>query len=145
MTEYYDAGDGVDWANDSEAKIPAVLPRPFKWAVLVMPIQPKPMSKGGIELPQEVLDNQGHLQFVGKVAAVGPLAFRSFKLCSGLVDWLRVLCGLTIAGAPKVGDWVMFGRYTGLRFEFDDGRFIMMNDDELLGDPVKPQSIRIYI
>ena len=27
-----------------------MLPRPFKWAVLVMPIQPKPMSKGGIEL-----------------------------------------------------------------------------------------------
>ena len=26
----------------------------------------------------------------------------------------------------------MFGRYTGLRFEFDGGRFIMMNDDELL-------------
>ena len=35
-----------------------MLPRPFKWAVLVMPIQPKSMSKGGIELPQEVLDNQ---------------------------------------------------------------------------------------
>ena len=145
MSEFYDAGDGVEWANDVGVKVPKVLPRPFKWAVLVMPVQPKQKSKGGIELPQEVLDNQGQLQVVGKVAALGPLAFRSRKLCAGLLDVLRVWFGLTIAGAPKVGDWVMYGRYTGMRFEFNGTRLIMVNDDELLADPIEPQNVRVYV
>lgn len=145
MTEYYDAGDGIEWANDIGTKVPDVLPRPFKWAVLVMPVQPKVMSKGGIELPKEVLDNQGHLQVVGKLIAIGPVAFKSPKLCAGIIDRLRVLFGLRVSGAPKIGDWVIYGRYTGMRFEFNGTRIIMMNDDELLGDPVEPQNIRVYV
>lgn len=143
--EFYDAGDGIAFEGDVEAKIPEVLPKPFKWAALVMPAQPKKQSRGGIELPQEVLDNQGHLQFVGRVVALGPLAFRSRKLCAGIVDHIRVLFGKPVAGAPQVGDWVMYGRYTGLRFEFNGTRLIMMNDDEMLADPVDPRHIRVYV
>lgn len=143
--EFYDAGDGVDFANDVGAKIPEVLPKPFKWDVLVMPVQPKPMSKGGLALPQEVMDNQSHLQVIGRIVAVGPLAFKSFKLCAGIPDILRVLFGFRIAGAPKVGDWVMYGRYTGMRFEFNGTRLVLMNDDTLLADPVEPQNVRVYV
>lgn len=143
--EFYDPGDGVAVECDTNAEIPDVLPKPFKWAVLLMPVQSKPMTKGGLALPQEVLDNQEQLQFVGRVAALGPLAFKSYKLCAGLWDRIRVFFGFRIAGAPKIGQWVMYGRYTGLRFEFNKTRLIMANDDELLADPVEPHHVRVYV
>ena len=147
MTEYYDAGDGADlgWANDEEVKIPEGLPKPFMWRILVMPVQPKTTTRSGIVLALETQNNEGHLQFVGKVAAVGPLAFRSWKLCAGIVDQLRVLCGLPIAGAPKVGDWVVHGRYTGQRCEFKGARLIMMNDDEVLAKCDNPANFKVYV
>ena len=146
MTEqFYDAGDGIEWANDSEAKIPAGLPSPFMWRILVMPVQPKTQTKSGIVLAIQTQDAQGHLQFVGKIAAIGPLAFRSFKLCSGVMDYLRVLCGMRIAAAPKVGDWVVHGRYTGQRCEFKGSKLIMMNDDEVLAKCDSPADFRVYV
>lgn len=145
MTEFYDAGDGVDWANEEDVKIPAGLPDPFMWRILVMPVQPKTKTKSGIVLAIETQNNQGHLQFVGKIAAVGPLAFRSFKLCSGVMDYLRVLCGQRIAAAPKVGDWVVHGRYTGQRCEFKGARLIMMNDDEVLAKCESPADFKVYV
>lgn len=137
--------DGNEWANDEDAKIPEGLPNPFMWRILVMPVQPRKVTKSGIILAPSTQDAEGHLQFVGKVAAVGPLAFRSWKLCSGLEDYLRVLMGKTIAAAPKVGDWVVHGRYTGQRCEFRGARLIMMNDDEVLAKCESPQDFKVYV
>lgn len=134
-----------EWANDEDAKIPENLPAPFMWRILVMPVQPRQVSKGGIVLARVTQDAESHLQFVGKIAAVGPLAFRSWKLCSGIGDFIRVLMGKTIAAAPKVGDWVVHGRYTGQRCEFKNTRLIMMNDDEVLAKCASPQDFKVYL
>lgn len=145
MSDEFDPGDGIEWANDEEAKIPEGLPEPFMWRILVMPVQPRTTTKSGIVLAIETQNAEGHLQFVGRVAAVGPLAFRSFKLCSGIADFLRVMCGMQIAAAPKVGDWVVHGRYTGQRCEFKGARMIMMNDDEVLAKCESPQDFKVYL
>ena len=134
-----------EWANDEDSAIPEGLPTPRLWRILVMPVQRKAMSAGGIALPRSVMDSEDHLQFVGRVAALGPLAFKSRKMCAGIVDYLRVLFGMRVADAPKVGDWVAHGRYTGQRCEFKGARLIMMNDDELLADTDGPAGFRVYV
>lgn len=145
MTDEFNPGKIQEWANDEEAKIPEGLPKPFMWRILVMPVQPRQVSKGGIVLALSTQNTEGHLQFIGKVAAVGPLAFRSRKLCAGIKDILRVLIGKTVAAAPKVGDWVVHGRYTGQRCEFKNTRLIMMNDDEVLAKCESPADFRVYL
>lgn len=144
MSEDFDPGDGIEWANDEDQEIPEGLPNPFMWRILVMPVQPRTTTKSGIVLAIETQNAEGHKQFVGRIAAVGPLAFRSFKLCSGVMDFLRVMCGKQIAAAPKVGDWVVHGRYTGQRCEFKNTRLIMMNDDEVLAQCGGPDGFRVY-
>lgn len=141
----YEANDNVGWMNPEDADIPEDLPAPFLWRVLVLPVQPKKVSTGGILLPTQSQDAEGHLQFVGRIAAMGPLAFRSFKFTSGAVDWARILTGNRVSGAPKVGDWVVYGRYNGQRCEYKGTRLIMMNDDELLCSTSGPSGFRIYI
>ena len=77
------ANDNVDWQNPEEIAVPTDLPRPSIWRILVMPVQPKKVSKGGIVLPSMAQDAEGHLQIIGKVAALGPLAYRSWKFAAG--------------------------------------------------------------
>lgn len=137
--------DNVDWANPEEMTIPDDLPDPYFWRVLVMPVQPKKQSKGGILLVESARDAEGHLQIVGKIASLGPLAFRSWKFARGVGDYIRILTGRRVSWAPKVGDWVVYGRYTGQRMEFKRTRLVLMNDDEVLGRADDPGAFRIYV
>lgn len=145
MTDEYQENDNVGWLNPEDTEIPADLPQPRMWRVLVMPVQPKKTSKGGILLVSESQDNEAHLQVIGKVAAIGPLAFRSFKHCADVVDFLRVLVGLPVKNAPKVGDWVGYSRYAGDRMEYKGAKLVVMNDDTLLLNLAGPEGFRIYI
>lgn len=145
MIDEYQENDNVGWLNPEDAEIPADLPQPRMWRVLVLPVQPKRVSRGGILLPTEAQDNEAHLQVIGKVAAMGPLAFRSFKHCADVWDCLRVVVGLRVRNAPKVGDWVGYSRYAGDRMEYKSVRLVVMNDDTLLLDLTGPEGFRIYI
>jgi co-chaperonin GroES (HSP10) len=138
--------DQAGWGNhDIEPDVPLDLPDMLLWRVMVMPVQMRPVSKGGIEMPSSVLDNAMHLQFVGRVVRMGPLAYRSKKFVCGLRDTLRVALGMPIAKAPKVGDWVVYGRYAGQKTEFRGSRYLIMNDDEILGIANAPEGFRVYV
>ncbi len=137
--------DNVDWLNPEEMEVPEGLPKPWGWRILVMPVQPKRKSKGGILLPSMTQDAEGHLQIVGKIAALGPLAFRSWKFAQGFGDYIRILGGKPAAWAPKVGDWVVYGRYTGQRCEYKRTRLIMMNDDDLVAQVDSCEGFRIHV
>jgi co-chaperonin GroES (HSP10) len=145
MTDLPMMNDNVDWLNPEDMDVPQDIPPPFLWRICVMPVQPKKVSKGGIFLPVAAQDAEGHLQIIGKVVAIGPLAFRSFKYASGPRDYWRILTGRRVSWAPKVGDWVVYGRYTGQRCEYQNLRLVIMNDDELIAGARSAAGWKIYV
>ena len=100
----------------------AKLPQPTGWRILIMPYSPPKISKGGIELPDEVHERERLAINVGLVMAVGPLAYKdAAKFGEAAVPWC------------KKNDWVLFGKYAGSRFKIDGGELRLLNDDEVLG------------
>lgn len=127
--------DNQGWLNPEEVEIPPDLPQPLLWRVLVLPVQPQKVSRGGIVLPYQAQDAQAHLQVIGRVAAMGPLAGKSDKYrFEGSLHY-----------GVGVGDWVMFPRYAGQRVEFKGLRLVSLNDDELLAKIAGPEGFRIHI
>ena len=99
----------------------AKLPTPTGWRILVMPYVPPKVSKGGIEIPDEVHERERVATNVGLVMAVGPLAYKdTSKFDLDAKAWC------------KEKDWVLFGKYAGSRFSIDGGELRLLNDDEIL-------------
>lgn len=121
------------------------LPQPTLWRVLVLPMQAKKMSAGGIALPESATEAEGHLQYIGQVLAVGPLAGKSDKYQNpewygpGYFDIPRWLWDV------KVGDWIMYGRYSGLKITLKEVTLLMVNDDEIISKIDRPDGYRVYI
>lgn len=51
--------------------------KPFNHLIAVMKIAPRKMSTGGIILPQQARDGEDFMNNIGRIAAIGPAAFRS--------------------------------------------------------------------
>ncbi len=137
--------DTESWANAEGTEVPKDLPQPAWWRILVLPVKPPKASRGGIIIPAQAREAEEHLQQLGRVAALGPLAGRSWKFASDPLDYLRILCGLPVRHMPAVGDWVVFNRYTGQRMEYKGTRLILMNDDELLCKAQSAEGFKIHI
>jgi chaperonin GroES len=89
--------------------------RPLADRILVQRAQSAPQSKGGIlipELAQETLNE-------GVVLAVGP----------GKVT----PDGKRLEPRVKVGDTVLFGKYSGTEIKLDDQMCIVMVEDDVMG------------
>lgn len=127
-----DAQDAIDWVNDERVKLPAEndVMRPFAWKVLVMPMRPATISKGGILIPQVRQDTDQYLNYIGRVVALGPLAYKHPK-------WAGM--GLQPGDAPKRGDWVIYPIYQYARIDFRGRKLILLNDDSFLG--VVPEGV----
>ena len=101
---------------------------PFGSRVVVQMRMPKNVTTGDILLPDEVRDTIKWNTQVGKVVAMGPLAFKSR---SDLKEWPE--------GAwCQVGDYVRTPKYGGDKFEkkLDNGEvvlFAIFDDLNLLG------------
>lgn len=117
--------DAIDWVNDERVKLPdpTTLIRPFAWKLLIMPMRPKPVSSGGIIMPQIRLDTDQYLNYVGRVAAIGPLAFKHTR-------WAAM--GLKPEDTPQIGDWVLYSLYQYQRIDFKGQKLILLNDDSFL-------------
>lgn len=120
------------WLNPEEIKIPEDLPQPQLWRMLIAPVQPRRKSAGGIIVPEQARDSEEHLAYIGKVVAVGPMVGRKPEWPEGMYD-------------IKVGDWVVFGRYAGQRFQFKDLRLLLLDDDAVMAKCSGPEGFRIYI
>lgn len=105
--------------------------RPFGDRVLVQLRTPKKTSAGGIVLVEETKDYEKWVTTVGKVIAVGPLAFRDR---STLDQWPEGVWA-------QIGQFVRVPKHGGDRWEFPltDGpqpemaRFVIYRDRELIG------------
>lgn len=116
--------------------------RPFGAKVLVQLRRVMLVSKGGIALVDSTGDAEAWNMQVGKIIAMGPLAFKNRKTFE---DWPE--------GAwAKQGDYVRFPRWGGDRLSIDlkDGNkpvvILILNDSDLWGAyEGDPRQIRAFI
>jgi len=104
------------------------LPNPTGYRVLILPFTPPEKTKGGIMLAKQTLDKERIATVVGLVVRLGPDAYSDEeKFPEG--PWC------------KEGDWVIFGRYAGARFNIEGGDMRLLNDDEILATVNNPEDI----
>ena len=120
-------------APELEKAETAKLPVPTGWRILIMPYIPPKVSKGGVELPDEVHERERLAINVGLVMAVGPLAYKD-RSKFGDPDESKYYEDQSAPGTPwcKEKDWVIFGKYAGSRFKIEGGELRLLNDDEIL-------------
>ena len=104
------------------------LPKPTGYRVLIFPFTLPEVTKGGIHIAKATLDKERIATVVGYVVAMGPDAYGDLnKFPEG--PWC------------KEGDWVIFGRYAGARFQIEGGDMRLLNDDEILATIEDPEAI----
>ena len=104
------------------------LPRPTGYRILILPFSLPEVTKGGIHIAKATLDKERIATVVGYVVAMGPDAYGDVnKFPEGA--WC------------KKGDWVIFGRYAGARFQIEGGDMRLLNDDDILATIDDPEAI----
>ena len=89
--------------------------RPLQDRVIVKRMEEETTSSGGIVLPDSATDKP----IRGEVLAVGP----GKTLDSGEKRPLEV----------KVGDTVLFGKYSGTEVKLDDEELLVMREEDIMG------------
>ena len=139
--------------DDTEIDLAAIRKaiKPLLWRVLICPVQPREMSKGGIALPDAVQDGEAHLNYIGRVVSMGPLAGKSAKFENPRFEIEDYNHGKHGGPAPvrylwsvKEGDIVVYGRYAGQRMEWRQIKLLEVNDDEILAVVDSMESFRVY-
>lgn len=136
--------DGQDVSGYTEAEVfPTVDPefRPFGAKVLIQVRRVMTTSKGGIVLVNEAKETEAWNQQVGKIIALGPLAFKNRATGK---EWPEGMWA-------TIGDFVRFPRHIGDRISvpIPDGKgdpvvILIIDDHQLMGaytgDPLKPRA-----
>ena len=89
--------------------------RPLHDRVIVKRLEEERKSAGGIVIP----DTAAEKPSMGEVVAVGP----------GKTDDN----GKTVAMGVKVGDRVLFGKYSGQEFKLEGQDYLHMREDDIIG------------
>lgn len=114
-----------EWIEDEEKADPEVLPSLPGYHILVRPVSVKSKTKGGLLLPDSVKDDVAYLTTVGKVLAVGDLAYKDEdKFPNG--NWCNV------------GDYVCYAKHAGQKLFYKNVRLLLLYDDQIMmrvGDP----------
>lgn len=135
MKQYDDGNSG--W-NNEDTELPegfeTDLPRPTYWRVIIAPTKAKEVSHGGIVLALANQEAQEILNCIGKVVALGPMAGKHERLGGNGVS--------PGPDFPKVGDYVAFGRFAGLRLIHRGVKLILANDDEILAIVPNPKTLQ---
>lgn len=138
--------DGQDSSNYTVDEVfPKIDPqfRPFGAKILVQVRRVMRMSRGGIALVSESTTTEAWNMQVGKIIAMGPVAFKNRRDNS---DWPE-------GKWAEVGDFVRFPRHLGdrLHVEMDDDKgdpvvILIMDDHSLLGAYTgNPMRVRTFI
>lgn len=134
------AGDSAELREAFPAVDPGA--KPLGARVLIQLRMPKKrMTASGIYLPEETRDTEKAQNPVGKVVAIGPLAFKNRET---LEPWPE---GTWI----EVGDYLRVPKWTGDRWEVpisDDEKveFIILNDHEVIAKITgNPLEVRAFV
>ncbi|MGH9426101.1 MAG: co-chaperone GroES [Terriglobia bacterium] len=120
------------WDNDQDVVVPEGHPVPVLWRVLIAPVRPRKISKGGILIAESARANQSYLTYVGKIIALGDLAWQHPRF-EGETHKL------------VVGDFVIYGRFAGQALEYKGVKMLLVNDDEILATAKDVDSLKIHI
>jgi len=108
--------------------------QPIFWRVLVQIDRPKEVTDGGIMLIEDTVEDDMYLKYVGKVVAIGSLAFKA-----------KTRADLELSSEthkPEVGSYVVFYKNAGNRFMTHDGRqFVLVSDTEIWGVTETPEEL----
>lgn len=127
----------AEWGTETTQPDPSsdLLPQPTGWRIIVRPIVAAAKTAGGIHLPDEVQVAQQRSTRVGRVLAIGPLAFTRADMQNPdemmAEDWY------------EVGDYVLFPANGPLRFEVAGVKLLLMNDDEPMAVVPDPSVMKI--
>ena len=89
--------------------------RPLHDRVLIEVLDSEEKTAGGIIIPDTAKEKPQE----GEVVAVG--------------DGKVLDSGQKVAMSVKAGDKILFGKYSGTEVKIDDGEFLIMREDEVLG------------
>lgn len=136
---------GLDVSGRSmEELFPPVDPqfRPFGAKILIQLRRVLLTSKGGIQLVETTGDTEAWNMQVGKIIAMGPLAFKNRKTAE---EWPEGMWA-------SVGDFVRFPRWGGDRLSIqpdDKGKpvvVLILNDSDLMGAYTgDPRDVKAYL
>ena len=105
-----------------------IIPNPVGYRMLVRPWSGKKKTKGGIILSDDTHDKIQMTTVVGLVVKLGDLCYKDKeKFPTGA--WC------------KEGEFVIYGRYSGSRFQTKYGDHRILNDDEIIGKIKAPEDI----
>mgnify|MGYP003146232986 FL=1 len=118
-----------EWIDiEDEVSDPTDLPELPGFHVLVRPVTVKSKTKGGIFIPDSTKDDMSYLTTVGKVIALGDLAYKDVdKFPNG--SWCNV------------GDYVCYGKHAGTKLFYKGIRLILLFDDQIIMQVEDPKDL----
>jgi len=101
-----------------KAKKDKTLPKPVGHKILIAPPTVSGKTEGGLLLTDEHQDREATAAIVGYVLDMGKDCYVSTP-------------DKTFPSGPycKIGNWVLFRSYSGIRFSMEGTRFLVINDD----------------
>ena len=118
------------WISEDEEEVadPSPLPTIPGFNVLIRPVSIKSKTKGGILLPDSTVDDMTYLTTVGKVLAVGELAYEDKeKFSTGA--WC------------EPGDYVCYGKHAGVKMIYKGVKLILLYDDQIMLKVENPKDL----
>lgn len=107
------------WITEDNVPDPEPLPRVPGIHILVRPVPVRTKSKGGVLLPDTVRADREYLNTVGRVLALGELAYKDENVYP--------------TGAwCSVGDYVVYGKYSGQKFWWKGVKLLMVPARDVL-------------
>jgi len=89
--------------------------KPLADRILVKPLEAKEQTKGGIVIPETAKEKPQE----GEIAAVG--------------EGKKSDDGKVVAVSLKVGDKVLYGKYSGTEITLDGEEYLIIREDDVLG------------
>jgi co-chaperonin GroES (HSP10) len=109
----------ADWVTDVDTPDPTPLPTILGYRILVRPMRVQGKTKGSILLPDSFRDDMNYLTTVGRVVAVGDLAYADKdKFPAG--PWCQT------------GDFVCYGKMNGQKIRYKGVNMILLYDDQVV-------------
>jgi len=106
------------------------IPKPVGWRVLIKVKPVQDQTSGGVYLAPISQDTARVAAMIGQVVELGGDAY------GDVGRFNREWC--------EVDDWVMIGKYAGVKFEIDKEEYRMINDDEVIAVVTDPDAIKYY-
>ena len=103
------------------------LPKPAGYRLLLKPREIENKTAGGIILTDELVEHAKFSCVISQIIDMGPDAYKDHNKAN--TEW------------AKIGDWVLTGKYVGLKFVYEKETYSVINDDEIIATISDPDDI----